>query len=306
MPVTLDHLPAYGYTPDIGWSSSRYGSFKTCALKYFWSYYAKFDTEVDHKYLDRLKNLTSIPFMIGTAAHETIEQILRRRVSGNLSPIDRPKLKNFVSQLIIKKMPTAEFCETYYNTKAVKTEDLITEACQYVFAFLDSEIYQWIMKSWDGDPAKTIIETPNFGETRVQGMKAYLKTDFMFVDAKDGLHIFDWKTGKPKLKEHLQQVKAYSVWTLTLPKKPAKITAHVVYLNTDHKPGKAELTDGDVQESLDRIRTELGEMSTCCLDPANNVPKAKTFFVERAVKNNLCPWCSFREACPVYNPQFCL
>ncbi len=38
-------LHQYDYTPQLGWSSTRWETFRTCRRRYFYQYYARYDRE---------------------------------------------------------------------------------------------------------------------------------------------------------------------------------------------------------------------------------------------------------------------
>ncbi|HIF68834.1 MAG TPA: hypothetical protein EYQ29_05885 [Candidatus Lambdaproteobacteria bacterium] len=59
--------------------------------------------------------------------------------------------------------------------------------------------------------ADWIIELSNYGETRINGLKAYCKVDFL-VPMEDELHILDWKTGRKDVQKHRRQLIGYAGW----------------------------------------------------------------------------------------------
>ena len=52
-------LKKFDFTPILGWSVSRYDTFKTCRRRYYYTYYAKFDPEFSADRINRLKQMTN-------------------------------------------------------------------------------------------------------------------------------------------------------------------------------------------------------------------------------------------------------
>ncbi|MCS5700962.1 PD-(D/E)XK nuclease family protein [Cyanobium sp. FGCU-52] len=57
-------LPDYPYTPQLGWSTTRSETFRTCRRRYFFQYYARFVANVPQDRLQRLRRLSSIPMTV--------------------------------------------------------------------------------------------------------------------------------------------------------------------------------------------------------------------------------------------------
>ena len=45
-------IKAFGFTPILGWSFSRYGIFSDCKRKYYYQYYGKYDTQYKRDKID--------------------------------------------------------------------------------------------------------------------------------------------------------------------------------------------------------------------------------------------------------------
>jgi hypothetical protein len=60
-------LRQYDYTPQLGWSTTRWQTFRTCRRRYFYQYYTRYDREFSWQRIQGLKDLSSIPMTVGTA-----------------------------------------------------------------------------------------------------------------------------------------------------------------------------------------------------------------------------------------------
>ena len=57
----------FEYTPILGWSLSRYDTFQSCKRRYFYTYYAKFDTEYSRDRILFLREMGPGQFVVSIA-----------------------------------------------------------------------------------------------------------------------------------------------------------------------------------------------------------------------------------------------
>ena len=92
-------FPDHPYTPQLGWSSTRSETFRSCRRRYFFQYYARFDSEWPLAQIQRLKGLSSIPMLVGEAVHDIVASLLRRLLRS-AAPIDRDRFRRHVRQTL--------------------------------------------------------------------------------------------------------------------------------------------------------------------------------------------------------------
>jgi hypothetical protein len=162
--------------------------------------------------------------------------------------------------------------------------------------FLESERFQWIVRKAVHHKAGWVIEPPGFGETRVDGWKAYCKVDFLFpVDG--AIHILDWKTGKQDEKKHRKQMIGYSTWaSYHFSRDPAAIVPVVVYLSPQYSERALAVNEFDLQEFTAAVAAETREMYAYCVDIDRNLPQPKDAF-PKTPRTAVCRFCNYRELC---------
>jgi hypothetical protein len=70
------HTPDYPFTPQLGWTSTRSETFRSCRRRYFFQYYARYDRQLQLVRIQRLKSLSSIPTAGGQAVHDGVAGLL--------------------------------------------------------------------------------------------------------------------------------------------------------------------------------------------------------------------------------------
>ncbi|MBE9569120.1 MAG: PD-(D/E)XK nuclease family protein [Proteobacteria bacterium] len=289
-------LKIYEYTPILGWSTSRYGMFRTCKKKYFYHYYGKFDEEYPRSKIEELKNLTSIPLEIGNIVHDTIRDILRRLLKSE-KEIDKGRLFDYTRHTTETSCNSKTFDEVYYKKMdEVRVEDIFEKIIDRLYHFLDSDTFSFITTGALPSKGRWIIEQQGYGETRIEGMKAYCKVDFVFpVD--DKIYILDWKTGRPDHEKHRKQLLGYAYWVFSEFDTPiASIIPIIVYLNPQYKELRVEIGEGDIQGFARMMKRETEEMYAFCRDIEQNIPRPKEVF-EKTDQLAICNYCNFKELC---------
>jgi len=294
----MANLKKYPFTSILGWSASRYDTFNFCKRKYYYQYYAKFDTEFGREEIDFLKKLTSIPLETGSVVHDVIEALFKR-LQQSPSPINQQKFADFTAKAI-KRGTSRTFSEVYYKQLDEVTPANIEEkvnAC--LVNLITSERFKWASEQAIDSCKDWIVEPPGFGEVRLGGLKAYCKVDFL-LPFNNEIIILDWKTGKKDEYKHSKQLLGYAAWA----KEHFGDTAFSeyaikpvdVYLYPEYSEMSIEATDEDILKLAEQIRDETQEMYKLCIDVENNIPKNKTEF-PLCEKTYLCPYCNYRKLC---------
>ena len=288
-------MKRFVFTPKLGWSVSRYNLFETCKRQYYYNYYAKYDPEYPTKKILALKKMTSIPLEVGNIVHD-INKTLLERLKITARDIDKARFYDYAGKTTQAYVQSKTFQEVYYSRmKSVGAEKVFEKVRISLENLLNSDRLTWLTDFAVLKKDEWLIEPPGYGETRIGGMKAYCKVDFLFP-VKDRLFIMDWKTGKPDPKKHRRQMVGYAAWaTYHFGKDPAQISPIVAYLHPHYKEINITVNSSDIEAFARQIRKETAEMNKFCQNTQKNIPKDKALFTLK--KSNLCNYCNFRVLC---------
>jgi hypothetical protein len=285
---------SYEFSAVLGWSISRYEVFDKCKRRYYYTYYAKHARDIPPYKITQLKNLTSVPLEIGNVVHDVIEAFLRRLQVSD-SNIDEKRFFLFARQKSEEYFTTKTFMEAYYGTKPVSLEDALAKINACLENFIGSPCYNWIFMKAITNKNDWLVEPPGYGETRLNGLKAYCKMDFLFpVDG--AVHILDWKTGGKDVYKHSNQLIGYAAAAnsnFNIPR--ADIFPKIVYLYP--KFDEFELTlQEEFSSFFDKVKQQTGEMYALCEDVEKNIPLGIESF-PLSPSPGTCPYCNFQELC---------
>ena len=292
----MSPIKRFPFTAILGWSATRYETFSICKRKYYYQYYSKYDRQVEVRLIQQLKALSSIPLAIGSAAHTVIEALLNRLVTTK-KVIDREQFFDFAHRGTKHRAETEAFHEVYYGEReAVAVEDLYPKVQVCLENLLDSDRYRWLV----GEAAQTsdqwVIEPPGYGESRLEGLKAYFKVDFLFP-VGDHFHILDWKTGKADPEKHRKQLVGYAVWaSYHFEVGAEKVVPTIAYLHPRYEEVEEVFNAFDLGHFAIQVRAETDEMREYCRDVEQNVPLDKEQF-PLVDDPRICSHCEFRGLC---------
>jgi len=292
--MNLPPIKKFPFTNILGWSVSRYDVFTNCKRQYFYSYYYKFDKEVEK--IQKLRSLTSFALETGNIVHDSIRDLLVR-MQKTTKPISRPKFLQYVKTMAENYCNKKTFSEVYYKQKeSITAEDIFPQASKIVENFLTSKRLKWIFEVASPESKNWIIEPGGYGETRIDNYKAYCKVDFL-IPVKDKIYILDWKTGKQDISKHSRQLIGYSLWaSYHFNTNAQNITSTVVYLSPTYDEKTIELTDEMLVKFKQQVEDETKQMYEYLKDIENNIPKEKDCF-EKTDNEFFCKYCNFRELC---------
>jgi hypothetical protein len=289
-------IEKFEYTPILGWSLSRYDTFKLCQRQYFYSYYPKYDSDYSEYKIKELKILTSIPLAVGIITHDVIATLLKRLLKSE-NKVNRERFLNFVETETKKYLNSNKFSEIYYEEiKEINTEELFSSVKKNLENLLNSERFKWIKEKAVKNKHKWIIEPPGYGEFRLDGIKTYCKVDFLFpFDEKT--YIIDWKTGKEDRKKHDKQLMGYVCWaSYHLENKPENFVAISAYLDPTYREKEKQFKNYEIENFIHAVQKETKEMQSFCEDVSENIPVGKENF-KKTTNEKICNYCNFREIC---------
>ncbi|WDP92408.1 MAG: PD-(D/E)XK nuclease family protein [Desulfobacter sp.] len=287
---------SYPFSKILGWSSSRYETFRICKRKYFYTYYSRFDTKDSPEKIQALKNLTSIPLSTGTIVHDIIKTILKRyqKVESN---IDAERLKDYILNETKAYCKTHSFLEHHYDiSKEDFSDQLFEDVFSKISTFIKSNSFSFILSEALPHKNEWVIEPGGFGETRIGGMKAYCKVDFSFP-TNDAVYIYDWKTGKKSFFKLKNQMLGYAYWAseaFNIPKD--RVFPKIAYLNATPEEDPIELAEKDIINFPEKVKKDSEEMYQFCSNIDDNIPIDRDSF-SKTENIKICMNCNFRELC---------
>jgi len=288
--------PKYDFSPVLGWSISRYEVFDKCKRQYFYNYYPKFVPGVPFYKMTSLRDMTSVPLEVGNVVHDVLEAFLRRLQKSD-SGIDEERFFLFAKEKTGEYFTKKTFLEVYYGqAKEIHRPEADKKIAACLRNFIGSPVYTWIFMKAITNKDNWMIEPPGLGETRLSGLKAYCKMDFLFpVDEE--IHILDWKTGAKDMLKHSQQLIGYAAAAhanFSIPQ--GAIFPKIVYLHPSFEEFEITVSENDFQSFFERIKAQIAEMRSYCADAQNNVPKPIEEF-PKTPSQAICRFCNFQELC---------
>ncbi len=291
----MNPIKQFEFTPILGWSASRYDTIKTCQRRYYYTYYAKFDPVLSIDKINRLKKMTSIPLEIGNIVHDIIKVLLERFQKTD-KQIDSRRFYDYARN-ITEQYCKKPFAEIYYKEiNQVNIDDIYENVRLCLSNLLNSQRFLWMIQNAIKKKDQWVIEPPGFGQTLINGLKAYCKVDFLFpVD--DNFYIMDWKTGKAASLKHRKQMLGYTAWaSFHFEHAPEKIHPVIAYLKPDYSEDTMNISQTDTEDFADTVKNETLEMYNFCTNIEKNIPKEKDLF-EKTTNTIFCNYCNFRELC---------
>ena len=288
-------IKKFDFTPILGWSASRYNTFQTCQRRYYYTYYAKIDPEHPVNKINQLKKMTSIPLEIGNIVHDIIK-VLLERLQKTEQQIDTARFYDYARKTTDQycKKP---FAEIYYNEiDRLNLDDIFEKIRMSLSNLLNSNRFKWLITNAVKNKDRWVIEPPGFGQTVINGLKAYCKVDFLFpID--DIFYIMDWKTGKQDNIKHHKQMLGYTAWAaFHFDHDPSKINPIIAYLKPDYIEDTLTVSRSDTGNFAETVKKETREMYAFCAKIEENIPNKKDKF-KKTDNKIFCDYCNFRELC---------
>lgn len=300
---------------DFAFSWSRHKMFYECPRKLYWQYYGSWngweaEAPRNAQLAYRLKNIKNLTMLVGETFHEELAEILRRRGAAPTAvPVNQ--LKADMERRLIKRLRESRNSdwERYGDPKhyTILFEDYYQSG---VNEQTESEALASLHRCVEGLGAEPFgrrvfavkkeqlryIDPKTVAEKRVSvdGLVLYASPDLVVEDEHGGLHIVDWKTGRP-YKPNLAQLAVYGIFVKEKFGTPLeRLTAHLIYLSAGTRE-KHNVVEG-VEEARRAISTYVEDVRERLTDAAANVAGDIERF-PMTEKKSLCRTCNFRELC---------
>jgi CRISPR/Cas system-associated exonuclease Cas4 (RecB family) len=302
-------------TNEFAFSWSRHDTFYQCPRKLYWRYYGSWggwDSSAPEsaRLAYRLNQIRSLAMLVGDTFHAELAEILRRRGQQPQGvPVDQ--LKSDMERRLLKRLRESRNAdwERYGDPKnyTILFEDYYQSG---VSSSLEDQAKATLRACVDGLAADSfgrrvfavdkrrlrLIDPKAIPEMRVtwNGMLLYGSPDLVVEDASGGMHIVDWKTGKPR-KPNLAQLAIYGIFVSErFGVSTERLTAHLIYVAAGTRE-KHDVVEG-VEEAKREIDTYVADVRERLTDVANNVAGDIEQFPMTELRWR-CRSCNFRELC---------
>lgn len=286
----------YDFTPILGWSVSRHEVFDKCKRQYFYTYYARYVRDVPLYRMKMLKELTSVALEVGNVVHDVLEAFLRRLQKSD-DNIDEQRFFEYAAVKTREYFTTKTFLETRYGVLGPVDIDRAQERVRACLAtFIGSPVYSWIFMKALRNKQDWMMEPPGYGETRLRGLKAYCKMDFLFP-ADGEVAVLDWKTGRRDEAKHSMQVMGYAAAASVNFGIPIEhIFPRIIYLSPAYDELELRPSQVDLEKLFATVEEQTQSMYAFCSDVERNVPLPIESF-EMSPSRHVCDYCSYQEIC---------
>lgn len=240
--------------------------------------------------------MTSVPLEIGNVVHDVLEAFLHRLQKSD-SDIDERRFFQFAEAKARTYFAHKTFLEQYYGQcEAIDMQRALDKIHSCLRNFITSPIYTWIFMKAMLNKDNWMVEPEGYGETRINGMKAYCKMDFLFpVD--DHVYILDWKTGQKNEYKHRLQLIGYALAAQVNFKLAREtILPKIIYLFPAFEEFEFHIQQSDFDSFSDKVARETDEMIALCRDPERNIPHDIDHFPMNP-SPGICGHCNFQELC---------
>lgn len=296
--------------PPWSWSSSRRSTFKECLRKYYYNYYLahngwKDDAPDESQQAYRLKNLSGIHLLLGSAVHEAAEDCLKMLSEKGVFP-DEDTLKNIVRNILNKGFIESrdkrtlwmnqpkKYCmlhEFYYDGEL--TEGTIKKIKDKMKKVVGNILKSFTMKEIKNECRDTIKSIEKMDTFEFHKTPVYAIPDLVYENPDGKWVVVDWKTGKED-DSHLNQINVYCLYFVEkCGIKADQLIGRIEYLLTgSHRDVLIS------KEGLDSARSDItgsiDEMKKMLQDADKNIPFTKEKY-PLTDRRGLCRWCKFYE-----------
>jgi len=296
--------------PPWSWSNSRKSTFEECKRKYYYNYYLSHngwedDADEMSKKAYRLKNMTGIHLILGSAVHEAAEYTCKI-ISGSGKLPEKKVLIDKVRFLLNQawkesknprqwmQSPKRYFMlyEFYYGYGI--SEKVIGKIKKKMNASVPNILNSKTVRDIVNNDC-TVKITEEVDKFNIEATPVYAIPDLVYRADSDNWIVVDWKTGREN-EEHDSQINTYSMYLIEKHGvNPDNITGRIEYLTTG-KARDVEISRNSIQENKEKIRNSISEMQECLADAENNIPLEMGEY-PMMENRKLCKWCNFYELC---------
>ncbi len=297
--------------PVFSWSSSRKGTFDECRRKYYYNYYLAHNgwedgADEEARLAYKLKKLTGIHLLLGSAVHEVADYAAKIVKSENRLPSEDTMIEKvrFLLNSAWKESQQPDLWEQNPNRYLILhsfyygdglSRDVVDKIKNKLYAavpnILKSKTFKEIL-SCGGDSIKLHESMDTFSLFDVD---IYAVPDLVYKNSSGKWVVADWKTGK----EHDSHPSQIHVYCLYLADKygvaAEEMTGRVEYLLTG-VTREVEVTGDSLDTAVQEIKESIEKMKKELKDSEQNIPLAKEKY-PLARHRHFCRYCNFYQLC---------
>ncbi len=304
---------------ELSWSTTRAASWQACPRRYYYDYYLSWGGWDERAKEARrrawlLKKMTRLPMLAGDALHRALARWFEGKQQGHLA--GEQEIIDHALALLrtgykdsrdgkwkLRPAKLTRLAEHHYRESVI--DETTTAAADYGKRFV--ERIRSAVTAFFSDPRLAGVRTAEprdwlaceeMGTFDLEGTKVYAVPDFAHQAADRSVHIWDWKTGRPRPEDRLQlavyTLYAEAVWGVD----PDSVTCVDAYLGEgelafEHFPrSELETIRGTIVDSLAAMRTLHFDAS---LEEGD--PERFPMLTPGESATRECGSCNYRELC---------
>ena len=293
---------------ELSWSASRAREFERCKREYWYARYASWGWWTERPHAEKydtmvLKSLSSLPAFAGDRMHVALEKWFHHKKAG--TEMNAEELYEEAVELFRegwrqsstdgwKARPNklTHLEEHHYQMELSKertnqVREMFKRCADYFCQSPDLEpVRAAHPDSWR---AVETLDTYQF-----LGTKVYAVPDFAYVDKDYRVHIWDWKTGRPREEDDFQlytyALYACEKWGAD----PESVSLHAAYLSAETVK-HLEVDIDRLSEVQDRMSESVRAMMEVHYDPDQDSSEMSNWPTDGAPDG--CGRCRFRGMC---------
>jgi predicted RecB family nuclease len=302
--------PEHRENPPWSWSVSRRGLFRECPRRYYYHYYGYHDgwlasaPDVARRAY-RLRNLKSLPLLVGEVLHALFGEALRDVRGGKpavaadtLFNEARRRLNVAYAESKNRKAFEAEpkgramLHELYYGTELADSR--IDAMRRRLRAATEGFLASPSFREAGAAPFQEIKGIDHEGHFELDGTRIYAAPDLTIRRGDGTWVIVDWKTGAGD-EAHATQLGVYGLYLRHRHGVRGPVAGRLEYVSEGTSEDVA-IDEAALEFALREIRDSVAAMRAYLDDPAANRPRPREAFPLRDDRR-ACPQCNFYELC---------
>ena len=308
-------------THEFAWSASRASNFAQCRRRHYYHYYGGWQgwnrgAEPQRQQMYQLSKLTRMPMVTGDAVHQSLARYFQAK-PGQVA--DAKAVSDWAvfqlrqcfgeSQSEKWRQSASKFthlAEHYYHEESLRDREAVAaygkgfveRIERSVQGFFASRDLAWVRDASPDDYVFIEDRQNAFDSFTLHGTKIFGTPDFALRDADGHVHLYDWKTGRPRdadtFQLHVYAIFAREKWDVPL----EQFTAYDAYLN-DGEVVRCDITPASLAAAEERIQASSDAMRALHFDADRGMGDPELFprIPLDSPAARACGRCNFRELC---------
>jgi CRISPR/Cas system-associated exonuclease Cas4 (RecB family) len=304
---------------ELSWSASRASTWQSCPRRYYYDYYLAWGGWDERATAERrrvwlLKKMTRLPMLAGDALHRALARWFEGKQQGHVA--GEEEIAEHALGLLregykesrdgkwkLRPAKLTRLAEHHYRESSI--DESSGAAAEYGKRFV--ERIRSAVKAFFADPRLTDVRASEprdwlaceeMGTFDLEGTKVYAVPDFAHLDSNGRVHIWDWKTGRPRPEDRFQlavyTLYAEAVWGVDTD----TVTCADAYLG-EGEVVRATFARSELDALRSTIADSLAAMRALHFDAALEAGDPERFPMLPLGENakRECATCNYREVC---------